>query len=243
MKTLFLGLWATVLAVGLAGQAVAVPLTYTFEGTIDTIQENTAGLLSGAGSYIYYVMEVDFEQPGQLTTRGGELLVREDDLTRDYFFTDYIEGTALEMTDGFFNTLDAPNIPAEYNYGYDSLNYTNGALLSNSFNDYFEIYHPSLMPSEWTVGTAVQVEDRAYGPLVDGQGILLSEFVGSLTLTDIQGEPGASDPPETPPSDPPPDPSPQPSPPPAPEPGTLWLLGLGIAAGLGFCKRRDDHAA
>ncbi len=235
MKTLFLGLWATVLAVGLAAQAVAVPLTYTFEGAIDTIHKNTAGLLSGAGSSIYYVIEVDFEQAGQITTRGGELLVRQDDDTRDYFFTDYIAGTALEMTDGFFNTLDAPNIPAEYNYGYDSLNYTNGALLGNSFNDYFEIYHPLLMPSEWTVGTPVQVEDRAYGPLVDGQGILISEFVGSLTLTDIQGEPGASDPP--------PNPTPQPPTSHTPEPGTLWLLGLGIAAGLVFCKRRGEHAA
>lgn len=240
MKTLFLGLWATVLAVGLAGQAVAVPLTYTFEGEISGIKKDETGLLAdmgmGIGSSIRYVLEVDFERSGETTAQSGEVKLKADDALQDYFYTDYLAGTSLIISDGYFNEEGHPNWIAEYNYGYDALTASNGMMTGNSLNDLFYIYSREIIPSEWRVGTQVSVEDRAYGP-VDEYNIIpvVSKFEGELILTEIQGELG--------PSDPPPDPSPQPSPPPAPEPGTLWLLGLGIAAGLGFCKRRDDHAA
>src|SRR3972149_11716217 len=103
MKRLSALIVAIVAVFALAGHAKAVPMYYTFEGTVSSTSEH-AGIIAAAGlsvgSAVTYTLIVDFATAGSYTRNDGTVYTYTDTASHDYFYADYVSGDALWQKDG-----------------------------------------------------------------------------------------------------------------------------------------------
>ena len=121
-----------------ASAAYAAPMYYTFEGKITHVN-NLHGLIDPAisvGDPVSYVFLLDFALKGEFTRNNGENVIVEDDATHDYFYTDYISGSAFGVySDG--GRYNGPYDYAEVNYGYNSV--SGGMIYGNEEDNHLHI--------------------------------------------------------------------------------------------------------
>ena len=179
-------LWVLVgvLVFAVSGVAHAdMPMLYSFEGTLSGVRGfgDNAGIIAssglGIGSPLDYTFLVNFSSVGTMTLNDGTVVPYSDDSFADYFYADYLLGSALQQKDGgYFN---ADSYPAEYNVGKDSLAGDISYLLGNSEDDAIQIFSRTTLVSDWVVGTELEVYNHAF----DSQGDY-SFFFGDLRLTE-----------------------------------------------------------
>ena len=208
MKKLTPLLAAAALLFGLSGKAQAVPMYYTFNGTVTSIADNvgavsTAGL--SVGSNVTYTFIVDFAADGARTLNDGTAYAYSDTAGYDYFYTDYVSGDALAQVGGGFN--NQPYEIAESNVGFNGLTSAYGYLIGNSSDDLLQIYSNNTVVSNWVAGTSVIGSNVAYDPTRAS-----SYLSANLTLTSI-------------------------APVAVPEPSMLLLLGSGMLGFFVFRRR------
>ena len=94
--------------VGDACDTVSGSLYYTFYGTVSEIESDEAGAVAASGlevdDPIYFVVLMDFDQPGSFVYNSGDVHTYDDPTSYDLFFADYIEGSALMPVDGGYQT-------------------------------------------------------------------------------------------------------------------------------------------
>ena len=173
---------AILLVLGIAGTANSHPAYYTFTGQVKTIYSDGAGAIADIGlldgGYVTYTFLIDFAEQGSITLNDNSVHTYTDTATQDYFFTDYIQGSALAAVDGGF--YNDPGHVAEANHG---LQYAIPLLWStisgNSANDLLTI-NSAMLAADWAVGDALNATNQAYDSLGNE-----SLFHADLTLTDI----------------------------------------------------------
>ena len=162
------------------GVAQAVPMYYTFEGTI-TVMSDDAGIIADSGfelgSQVSYTFLIDFDIEGSYTLNSGEIIDVGDRINRDTFYGDYIEGSMLNEKDGGF--YNAPTDNAESNYGiYNWLSLYTGSRNSNVF---LAIYNSNSLE----LGTTGRVSNTVY----DSYGVYSQLDAQDLVLTSITSVP------------------------------------------------------
>jgi hypothetical protein len=176
----------------------AVPLYYTFTGTVDYIEPGGTAVIQqyglGLGSTVSHTILVDLQGPGTLTQNqgfGDTITTWLDSDARDFFYTDYIAGDQiqLELLPGY----------KEFNYGYDNFTTNAATLLAGTGIVINKADNTGLFTS-WTIGDTVTISNRfSYNGAVVG-------LYGQGTLTSISVQ----------------------NPFAVPEPASLSLLCLGI---------------
>jgi hypothetical protein len=174
MKKLMVILCAMLMVFGVMGVAVAVPINYTFEGTVTVINDG-AGIIAeaglGLGSNVSYVFLIDIDQPGSYRRNNGEIKEVGN------FYADYISGSRLsEKGGGFYNAFTDI---AESNYGfYNNVNLYTGSQNSNVF---LEIYNSNILE----LGSTGRVSNTAW----DSAGNYSQLDAQDLVLTQISPAP------------------------------------------------------
>jgi hypothetical protein len=138
----------------LISEADASPMYYTFQGTVTSINDG-AGMIENAGIEISdpvtYTFLIDLEAGGTYETYDGTTVRVSDNSMFNYFYTDYVSGTALGKAEGgFYNN---PSDVAEYNYGYEYNNRFHAGLLGGSLNNMLSISKFYSSVSEWSATT------------------------------------------------------------------------------------------
>jgi len=134
-KTIVILIALVMLFVG-AQKAQAVPMYYTFSGTV-TSYSDIAGIINskfgagfGVNSIVTYTFIVDFAADGYQTLNNGDVVTKVDAYWSDYYYADYYSGDSLASTDGgYYNNPATAGYSstgiAEYNYGIDVSYYGN----------------------------------------------------------------------------------------------------------------------
>jgi len=135
----------------MSGKAQAVPMYYTFGGTVTIVTSDNAGAIAdaglSAGSAVNYTFVVDFDADGFWTQNDGTVNTMTANAYYDPFYATYISGDALEQVDG--GIYNADGWAAEMNIGYDCLIGTCGAIAANSDDDLLYIFSNSESMSDW----------------------------------------------------------------------------------------------
>ena len=181
--------WIGILLGVLLGNFVyADPVYYTFEGTIDRMQD-LYGFADDQGfelgDAVSYTVMVDFFKPGEYTRYDGEVLVVNDDTVYDNFYTDFIQGTGLSLFGEGDHTSEY--FTAENNFG--SYGYPNGGsmmagasvIFARSTNDILMIEGDGHASNWSTIGSTITFQD-SIRPAGYTYATLLQ---GSLALTGI----------------------------------------------------------
>lgn len=186
----------------LVGSAQAVPMIYTFEGTVTQIND-TWGILSAQGvslgDSVAYTFLVDTELSATSTLNDGSVLTTADLSIRDYFYSDLLgDGMVDEVDGGIYN---APNHVAEYNVGFTELNYALTQFSGGSQDNYVSVTSYTNF-SDMIAGLA---NVRGYEHARDNLGYPGS-FYSTMTLTSIIEATSV------------------------PEPSAILLLGIGLVS-------------
>jgi len=223
MKKLTNLMAALVILLSFSGKAQAVPMYYTFEGTVEYAYEFSAGLLGGlaVGDSLSYTMMMDFDVQGTITAADGTTYTYSDGLSYvgapneryyDYFYTDYIGGSALMGGSG--NTTGV-------NYGYEidftdpDPIYNDGVIAYGDTGDYFYLYRSGSLIENFVVGTTGWTAmDEIWGASGMEEARIESRNMVLVSISDTN--PYAS----------------------VPEPSTLILLASGMLGLLAFRKRQ-----
>lgn len=136
--------------------AQAVPLTYTFQGTVTQIVIDDAGAIATAGlsvgSSITHTIMIDFDLEGSRTLNDGTIIPPPFPILRTNYFADYISGDSLTPEAGGLFT--APTDVAENNNAWVSG--TIGSVDVLSANDIVSIFNTSVIVPDWIVGTVFE---------------------------------------------------------------------------------------
>lgn len=199
--------------------AIASPVYYTFEGSITSISTDDAGAISDAGfsvgSPVSYTMLIDFDAVASVSYFGGYIEYDNyvDTASTDYFYVDFISGSALtEIDGGFYNTVgpadgSGPRNVSEKNLGSNTLlGQPTGYLATNSDDDQLQLENTSVNVSDWVIGTTVIVDNWAFDS-ENNQSQLFAE----VQLTSISS---------------------------VPVPAAVWLFGSGLLGLVGVARRR-----
>ena len=199
--------------------SIASPLYYTFEGSITSISHDNAGAISDAGfsvgSSVTYTLLIDFDAVASETHFGGYVDYDSyaDSNSWDYFYVDYISGSALtEVDGGFYNTVGpadgtGPMSASETNMGYNTLiGQPTGYLNTNSDDDRLQLKNTGVNVSDWGIGTTVHVDNWAFDSN-NNQSQLFAE----VQLTSISS---------------------------VPVPAAVWLFGSGLIGLVGLARRK-----
>lgn len=156
---------AALLCAGLSAHAQAASQYYTFQGTVTSLSDSD-GLIGAAGlslnSSVQYVFEVDFGLDATFTQMSGNVITQSDPSTQDYYFANYVSGSALPVPASPLYT--APTNVAEYNRGSDFNNGTAGILTTNSQNNQLTLRASGNTISGLSVGdgTSLRVDNRIW---------------------------------------------------------------------------------
>ena len=144
-----------------SSSAYASPYRYDFIGNITAMDDRAgADAINGliVGSAVNYSFMVDFFEDGTYTRNNGEVVTRNDGSGYDYFYTDYVGGTALPEIDG--GSRNAWYDAAEFNSGWykSGLQTTLTGLSSDNSISVFD-YSYYRKPTDWVVGDAFHSSD------------------------------------------------------------------------------------
>jgi len=158
-----------------SGTASAVPLYYTFSGTVSFASGDTGGV--SGGDSVTYTFLADFTADGGVTI-GGTFFPYTDISGTDYFYAEYIGGSHI------------PRPPAgstqSFTYGTNRPFDSYGDMFGSATDDYYNyvvVYTSSAIASNWTIGQSLVGDD--YFAIEGDSGRVVSE----LRLTSISDTP------------------------------------------------------
>lgn len=156
---------------------------YIFRGHVTEIQGDAAGAIAGAGlevgSTVSYTIRIDFDRQATLIGYDGSVIVRQDSYFNEFFYVDYIHGSALESVDGGCRTN--PNLKySEIHFGVEYTNY--GMVMVNSDNNKLVIETKKKV-TDWAVGDVFQGDKNNAVNGAWDSSCNISGLEASLTLT------------------------------------------------------------
>jgi hypothetical protein len=199
MKRLMLSSFAALFLLLLVNTAQADLISYKFEGNvIKTSSTSPTGIIdptgliekSGlkVGSYVEYTFFIDFDQDGTETKYDGSVYTWVDSTNKDFFYADYISGSALQSPIiGGYGSVAPSHTDAERNWGVNDHRTTDVSFIhgNSAYNDLYIVHKPvsgdKLLVSEWVVGTALVGNNSVY----DSSLSTFSHLHADLTLTEI----------------------------------------------------------
>ncbi|MEW8469716.1 MAG: hypothetical protein AB2637_14380 [Candidatus Thiodiazotropha sp.] len=167
--------------VGISTTAFAAPFTYTFTGTITSIDDdagaaNTAGI--ALGDSVSYTFLIDRAREGRETRNAGSYNLLADNGAYDTFFADLLSGSVIdEVNGGFYNN---PGDIAEYNSGSERLNDGYHTFFGGSDNNTINLEFFNL-----GVGSSAMVTEYAF----NNAGLFTTVISNDLSLTGVSPVP------------------------------------------------------
>ena len=208
MKRFMLSLFAALFLLMLVDTAQADLMSYKFEGNVISNSStdptgimDPTGIIAGSGlsvgSHVEYTFLIDFNEDGTETKYGGNVVAWTDssDGKRDYFYADYISGSALQGPIGGYGSVAVPQADAERNWGlndFDKATGLRGRIHGNSAYNPLQISHKEvfqLMVSEWVVGTKLVGHNSVYDSSLSDHSTLSTDLI--LTEINVVPVPGA----------------------------------------------------
>src|SRR5210317_830899 len=123
MKRFMLSLFAALFILLLVNTAQADLMSYKFVGNVTSITDLTGIIADNGltiGSYVEYTFFIDFDKDGTETKYNGTVYTWTDGTNKDYFYADYISGSALQAKNGGYWSTNNLAADAERNWGLNA---------------------------------------------------------------------------------------------------------------------------
>ena len=128
MKRFMLSLFAAFFLLMPVDTVQAGLISYKFEGYVRVITDRDVGddnspiARSGLkeGDAVDYTFLIDFDRDGTETMYDGDVEIRQDGGNYDFFYTDYISGSALPDAIEGYESIATSVSTREYNFGADN---------------------------------------------------------------------------------------------------------------------------
>lgn len=200
------------------GVAHALPMYYTFEGTITSIENDSLGLVSQAGlivsSQVSYTFLVDFDEQGFTIYADRPTYIPVDQDINDWFYDELITSPYLYSDYGIFDEIRyyGQNYFGDFTHGSIVMTFNVNAQDSLYYGDAYYVGVGGIglnseLVTDWQVGDVVRGVEHYRAMNADA-----SRIISSLTLTNI-------------------------TPAPVPEPSTIILFGAGLIGYLGMRRK------